>query len=303
MRAQAAADNDPFTGPRSEYCLARVEFARGRPATALRGFRRCLAALTPFDQAFVRHISSMLARAAAALGELDTARQALAGCADAPRMKTYEPEFELAVAALLAAELRMAEAADHAAWAAGVAGDHNQWNVALSGYHDAARYGAARAILIPLREAATQVDGTFAWCRIDHASALAGRDPVALDEVARRFEAHGACLLAAAASDEAAFMHIAAEHPRPARASSARAAQLRARCEGAVSPWLAGAALSVPLTSRERQIAALAARGSADAAIADRLGISVRTVQTHLARVYAKLGINRRTEISQRLNG
>src|SRR6185437_15380895 len=68
MRAQAAADNDPFTGPRSEYCLARVELARGRPATALRGFRRCLAALTPFDQAFVRHISSMLARAAAALG-------------------------------------------------------------------------------------------------------------------------------------------------------------------------------------------------------------------------------------------
>ena len=125
----------------------------------------------------------MLARAAATVGDLSTARQSLDACADAPRMKTYEPEFELAVAALQAAELRMAEAADHAAWAAGVAADHGQWNVALAGYHDAARYGAARAILIPLREAATHVDGTFAWCLIDHASALAAHDPVALDEV------------------------------------------------------------------------------------------------------------------------
>ena len=38
MRAQAAADGDPFTGPRGEYCLARVELVRGRPATAERGF-------------------------------------------------------------------------------------------------------------------------------------------------------------------------------------------------------------------------------------------------------------------------
>jgi DNA-binding CsgD family transcriptional regulator len=303
MRAQAAAGANPFTGPRGEYCLARVELARGRPATALRGFRRCLGSLTPFDQSFLRHISSMLARAAAAVGDLTTAHQALDACADAPRMKMYEPEFELAVAALLAAELRMTEAADHAAWAAGLAADREQWNVALAGYHDAARYGAARSILVPLREAATHVDGTFAWCLIDHAAALAARDPVALDEVARRFEVHCAMLLAAEAAAEAALAHTAAEHSRPARASAARAALLWAACEGAVSPWLAGAALPVPLTARERQIAVLAAGGDSDAAIADRLGISTRTVQTHLARVYLKLGINRRADLSQRLGG
>lgn len=303
MRTQAAADNDQFTGPRSEYCLARIELARGRPATALRGFRRCLAALTPFDHAFVRHISSMLARAAAAVGDLDTARRALAGCADAPRMKTYEPEFELAEAAVLAADLRLAEAAEHAEWAAGLAGEHSQWNVALAGYHDATRYGAARAVVDLVREAADQVDGAFARCLVDHVVALAGRDPVALDEVSGRFEGHGAYLFAAEAAAEAALLHTALERPRPARASSARAALLRSRCEGAVAPWLAGSGLAVPLTARERQIAALAAGGGSDAAIAERLGISVRTVQTHLARVYTKLGINRRTEIGQRLNG
>jgi DNA-binding CsgD family transcriptional regulator len=218
-------------------------------------------------------------------------------------MKIYEPEFELAVAALQAAELRMAEAADHAAWAAGLAADREQWNVALAGYHDAARYGAARAVLIPLREAGTHVDGTFARCLIEHASALAARDPAALDQVASRFEAHCAIGLAAEAAAEAALAHTAAGAPRPARASATRATLLRARCEGAAPPWLAGAAVAVPLTARERQVAALAAGGDSDAAIAGRLGISARTVQTHLARVYVKLGINRRTDIGQHLGG
>ncbi len=205
LRAQGAANDDAFAGPRGEYCLARVELHRGRAATALRGFQRCLAGMAPFDRPFLRHISSMLARAAAAAGDVATAQQCLDACADAPRIKTYEAEFELAVAAIYAAQLRMAEAADHAAWAAGIAADHEQWGVALAGYHDAARYGSARSILIPLREAASYVDGQFAWCLIDHVSALAAQDPVALDEVARRFEAHGTILLAAEASAEAAL--------------------------------------------------------------------------------------------------
>ncbi len=301
MQAQAAADNNPFTRPRGEYCLARVQLVRGQPATALRGFQRCLAALSPFDGSFVRHISSMLARAAAALGDAASARQILDACSEAPRVKPYEPEFELAVAALFAAELRMEEAAERAAWAAGVAADHAQWNVALAGYHDAARYGAARTILVQLRGAAPHVDGQFAWCLIDHATALAAQDPAALDEVARRFEVHGAILLAAEASSEAALAYTAAELPRPARASASRAAGLWARCEGAVTPWLAGAALSVALTGRERQIAALAGMGNSDAAIARRLGISARTVQTHLARVYVKLGITSRHDINAHL--
>lgn len=51
------------------------------------------------------------------------------------------------------------------------------------------------------------------------------------------------------------------------------------------------------LTRRESEIAALAAGGLSDRAIADRLGISVRTVETHLIRVYRKLGVNSRRDL------
>ena len=46
-----------------------------------------------------------------------------------------------------------------------------------------------------------------------------------------------------------------------------------------------------PLSKRERLVAELAASGLTDCQIAARLNIGDRTVQTHLAHVYAKLGI------------
>ena len=70
--------------------------------------------------------------------------------------------------------------------------------------------------------------------------------------------------------------------------------------EGTVSPWLTGALSAIPLTPRERQIAALAAPGHTDFAIAGRLHISTRTVQTHLAHL-RKLGINRRADLASHL--
>ena len=59
------------------------------------------------------------------------------------------------------------------------------------------------------------------------------------------------------------------------------------------------------LTRREREIAGLATRGYTDAEIASRLGVSVRTVESHLHRAYAKLGVTSRHELTvdpRRLN-
>jgi two-component system, NarL family, response regulator LiaR len=52
----------------------------------------------------------------------------------------------------------------------------------------------------------------------------------------------------------------------------------------------------MPLTARELDVLSAAARGLGNKQIATELGMSARTVQTHLTSVFAKLGVGSRTE-------
>jgi DNA-binding CsgD family transcriptional regulator len=54
------------------------------------------------------------------------------------------------------------------------------------------------------------------------------------------------------------------------------------------------------LTARERDVARLAAQGYPARQIADELFIGVRTVEGHLARSYAKLGVTSKIELVRR---
>jgi len=58
----------------------------------------------------------------------------------------------------------------------------------------------------------------------------------------------------------------------------------------------------VPLTHRERDIAALAAQGESSKDIAARLYLSVRTVNNHLQSAYAKLGVSGRRQLAGALS-
>ena len=53
------------------------------------------------------------------------------------------------------------------------------------------------------------------------------------------------------------------------------------------------------LTPTERRVAELAASGLTNRQAAEALFVTVKTVETHLARVYQKLGISTRTELLQ----
>jgi DNA-binding CsgD family transcriptional regulator len=55
------------------------------------------------------------------------------------------------------------------------------------------------------------------------------------------------------------------------------------------------------LSTREGDIAALAAEGYSVLAIASRLGIAESTVSSHLKRVYRKLGVRSRAELASRV--
>jgi DNA-binding CsgD family transcriptional regulator len=56
------------------------------------------------------------------------------------------------------------------------------------------------------------------------------------------------------------------------------------------------------LSDRELEIASLAAEGLSNREIADRLVLSIRTVDNHLHHVYAKLGAEHRTELAALLS-
>jgi DNA-binding CsgD family transcriptional regulator len=57
------------------------------------------------------------------------------------------------------------------------------------------------------------------------------------------------------------------------------------------------------LTARETEVAALAAKGASDRAIAAELFISVRTVDYHLRNVFRKRGVRSRGELAAQILG
>ena len=65
----------------------------------------------------------------------------------------------------------------------------------------------------------------------------------------------------------------------------------------AVATWDQG------LTTREREVAVLAANGASNQRIADECGISERTVKAHLGAVFAKLNLTDRLQLALRVHG
>ena len=89
---------------------------------------------------------------------------------------------------------------------------------------------------------------------------------------------------------------------RSADAAAARAGPVEALARRTLGTADArGAELPEQLTRREAEIAKLAAQGMRDKDIADELVLSVRTVESHLATAYRKLGIASRRELVEAL--
>jgi DNA-binding CsgD family transcriptional regulator len=153
-----------------------------------------------------------------------------------------------------------------------------------------------------LLEMTPMPDEPLSGLRARHAAAVQHRDVGELEALTDTFEWLGALRWAAecaAARSRAATRAGTREH---ARRSGERLSQLRARCTGLDIPAVAAGRL-LSLSVREREVALLAARGLSSREIADRLGVSARTVDNHLARCFDKLGTRSRAELGTVLNG
>ncbi len=169
-------------------------------------------------------------------------------------------------------------------------------------YHDLVRLGVPGEAVERLEQLARCVDGPLVAAHAAHARALVDRDVEAQRDVVDRYEAIDALGLAAEAAAELADLHRARAESRLATAAQQRSAELAERAGGVRTPVLARGDGIEPLTAREREVALLAAAGRTSRDIGDHLGMSTRTVDTHLARVYRKLGIGSRSELASALD-
>ena len=283
--------------------LARGALAQGRPATVLRLAERTRMAinssgfegLRPTVCALEAVANALLGDAAASAARADEGDAAQAGFGFlAPELALGRAWASVANGELVSGRAVLLAAGDDAARAGHVP-------TACWLLHDAARLGAAQDVARPLAQLAAVTDSALAGARARHAAALVAADAHELEAAADRFEALGACLAAAEAIAAAAAERRRRHERRSAAALDLRVDQLLARCEGARTPALVSTRAVVPLTAREREIAALAAAGRPSKQIAERLYLSVRTVDNHLSRIYDKLGVSSRADLATAL--
>lgn len=151
-----------------------------------------------------------------------------------------------------------------------------------------------------LRELKPQLEGRRAAAVCGYAEALGTERPADLMDAAKRCEDAELWGFAAQAYGAAAGAYRAAGDGLRERMAAAQ----RQRCQDYAQslpggePTGQGDSLGL-LTRRERDIVALAIRGLSDRQIAADLHVSVRTVEGHLYRSYAKLNIKGRDELRQ----
>ncbi len=162
--------------------------------------------------------------------------------------------------------------------------------------YDALRAGAPAAPALERMAARNESRLVTAYAR--HGSAKAAHDGDALIEAAEEMAGIGALRYAVEAASDAATAYLSAGLQDSARRAAARARELHVRDQGAELPRIDGLdATAIDLTPREAQLIELARQGLSNADIADRLVLSVRTVETHLYRGMQKLGINDRHDL------
>jgi DNA-binding NarL/FixJ family response regulator len=298
---QAARLGDqPLTCGQVVAFLGAFAVARGRPVTAARRLREAVPSLMRRDPR--RRLASVLlylVMASAMSGDLGAAREAeaeyravIAG-ARVPYLGSQEVR---ALAALAVAEGKTTDAAQMLLAAAYGRATPTERGHLL--YQALRAHAEPRVVASALRAVAACCDAPLIEAFAAQAVALAEGDGAALVDAANALGQIGAWLWAAEAAAQGAVAHAHAGRSDSSRRALALSGRFRDQCEDVRSPVLAAVELAPSeLTRREREVVELASRGVPNAEIAAQLVLSVRTVESHLYRAMAKLGVNDRHEL------
>jgi DNA-binding CsgD family transcriptional regulator len=213
----------------------------------------------------------------------------------------FDAELDMVEALALAAVDRRSRAVALAVEARERAKACGGWSYAALAAYLAVRLVPTAEHLAELRHTMGRVDGAPAELALAHAEALFAGNPRQLQTVAERAIEQGELLLAVEMLESAVLRAPAAMTRTEQVRLDALLERHRAACEGARSPLTPAARAPQELTAREIEIVKLAARNWTSAAISEELVISVRTVESHLYRAYAKLGVRQRDELARAL--
>ncbi|MFY9922154.1 MAG: LuxR C-terminal-related transcriptional regulator [Mycobacterium sp.] len=154
-----------------------------------------------------------------------------------------------------------------------------------------------------LRELEQIVEGPRVGIAARFAEALSDGDAAELSSVAEEFERMGDLVAAVDAVAHAALVYRRQDKRGSALGCSTRADALAAQCGGARTPALRQASGSLPFTDREAEIVMLIGEGLSNRAVAERLTLSVRTVESHIYRAMTKAGVSSRDELAALMPG
>jgi len=238
-------------------------------------------------------ISDSTGPAVEALAELDRVRRTF---------RSLDHEQSLARAWVSAAQGAVSEAIAIVRSAAERASSKGQFAVEVMCLQTAAQFGDPTCAP-RLRELESVVEGPRVGLAARFARALRDGDATEMSSLSEEFESMGDVVAATDAAAHAAVRYRAQELRGSSLTCSARASALAEQCGGLTTPVLYRAVESLPFTDREREIVSLLAAGLSNREVAERLTLSVRTVESHIYRAMNKTGTGSREELVKLLSG
>jgi DNA-binding CsgD family transcriptional regulator len=239
-----------------------------------------------------------LAEAHAKLGEPAAAEEALAEArrrvpADYLFMQTA---LSLATGWTLAAKGFLGDAITEVSEAAREARERDQPTHELACLQAAAQWGDASEAR-RARELANALSLPLANTVALHAESLLTADGKGLLSASSEYRVIGDRAAATDAAAQAAAVFISDQQRRRGRYAAAVARELSDECGGLCTPALRSSA-GLPLSGRQREVIELVLAGLSNREIAERLMMSVRTVEGHVYRACQRVGVNTRDELA-----